>query len=268
MLGTFSWYGYDLPLATRVNHIRNAGFDSTMVWWGDELAWQEGSKDKILDIVRNSGLFIENIHVAYEECNNFWSDSEIERKKVMNFHYEWLEDCAHFNIPMMVMHVTKGNSVAEPSLSGIKCIESLVKRAESYHVKIAIENTRRNNVIVAVLDEITSKSLGFCYDSSHDRLYGNKEYEILKKCGKRLFATHLSDNDGIKDRHWLPEHGVINWRGLFDIFPKEYDGCISLEVEKGMDDFSSEEFLHHAFEKAKWIESNVRSGVGKGLHHV
>lgn len=258
MLGTFSWYGYNLPLATRVNQIRNAGFDSTMVWWGDEVAFQDGSKERIIEIVSNSGLVIENIHVPFEGCNDFWSDSEMVRQKVMDSHYEWLEDCAAFGIPMMVMHLVKGNLVTNPSLTGIKCIESLVKRAESYHVKIAVENTRVNEVIVTVLDEIPSKTLGLCYDSSHDRLYSGNEFEILKKCGQRLLATHLSDNDGLKDQHWLPKRGIINWEGLFEAFPKEYQGCISLEVEKGMDALTSEEFLHHAFEKARWIESNVR----------
>ncbi len=92
MLGISSWYGYNLPLATRVNQIRNAGFDSTMVWWGDEVAFQDGPKDRIIEIVRNSGLLIENIHVPFEGCNNFWSDSENVRQGIMDSHYEWLEE--------------------------------------------------------------------------------------------------------------------------------------------------------------------------------
>jgi len=111
--------------------------------------------------------------------------------------------------------------------------------------------------VVSVLDEITSKMLGFCYDSSHDRLYSLKEFDILEKCGKRLIATHFSDNDGLTDGHWLPQTGSINWNSLFKMFPNDYRGCISLEVVKGDEAVSSEVFLEKAFQKAKWIESNL-----------
>lgn len=257
MLGQFVWYGYDLPLATRAMEIKNAGFDATMIWWGDELAQRDGDKKEIVNIVRDSGLLIENMHVSYAQCNSFWSTLVKERRKVTDLHHQWLEDCAKFEIPMMVMHVTQGTSIREVSLSGMKCIEELVLRAESLDVKIAVENTRVNSVVINILEEILSKNLGFCYDSSHDRLYSPVQFEILRECGDRLLATHLSDNDGIEDRHWLPGDGVIDWSKLFEYFPREYKGAISLESFKGNDHVSANAFIKRAYEKAKWIESSL-----------
>jgi sugar phosphate isomerase/epimerase len=32
--------------------------------------------------------------------------------------------------------------------------------------------------------------------------------------GDRLLTLHISDNDGIDERHWLPGQGIINWPGF------------------------------------------------------
>lgn len=35
-LSIFSWFSYPLPLQERLELIKNAGFDATALWWGDE----------------------------------------------------------------------------------------------------------------------------------------------------------------------------------------------------------------------------------------
>jgi sugar phosphate isomerase/epimerase len=33
----------------------------------------------------------------------------------------------------------------------------------------------------------------------------------IAKCARHLLAVHVSDNDGVDERHWLPYEGVIDW---------------------------------------------------------
>ena len=259
-LGIYSWYGFDLPLHKRLAHIREAGFDATMIWWGDEVAFWYADKEEIPALVRDSGLYLENIHVPYIHCNLLWSHSENERKGMLDSYYGWIEDCANYHIPTMVMHVTDGDKFLRPTLDGLKCMDALVCRAEEYGVRIAVENTKNDHVLNHVLKEIPSHSLGLCYDSSHSRVCSQNQTALLELYKDRLFAVHLSDNDGLEDRHWLPGTGVIDWDAVLSAFPVSYGGCISLEVftqNPGLEG-SSEAYLRKAYGAAVDLRKKLR----------
>ena len=42
--------------------------------------------------------------------------------------------------------------------------------------------------------------------------------EFIVRVGSRITTLHISDYDGIDERHWLPgvEKGVINWNNVVD----------------------------------------------------
>ncbi len=45
-------------------------------------------------------------------------------------------------------------------------------------------------------------------------LYSPKPGELLERWGHRLMVTHIGDNDGVLDRHWLPGLGTLNWKEI------------------------------------------------------
>ena len=94
-----------------------------------------------------------------------------------------------------------------------------------------MENTGKLHHLDHIYSSIESPFLGFCYDSSHDFLGAPELGEILSKWGHLLVATHLSDNDGVTDKHWIPKEGIIDWGIIGDSFPKDaYTGFFTLEV--------------------------------------
>ena len=80
-----------------------------------------------------------------------------------------------------------------------------------------------------MLKEFNSDYIGFCYDSSHDFVDGESKGEILDKWKNRLFSVHLSDNDGLCDRHWIPGKGHVDWDRIIPIIKKT--GCKSFSME-------------------------------------
>jgi len=255
-LGIFSWFGWVMPLPQRLEMIKNAGFNSTMVWWEDEIGCPGIIKERMPEIVRNSGLLLENIHVPYDNIDDLWSESQTRRESMVKRHIEWLHDCARYQIPLMVMHITDHSCPSKPNEYGIESLKQIVKTAEDLGVRIAIENTGSVEYIDFVLNEIDSKTLGFCYDSSHDWLYSRDKVAILKKQGHRLYCTHFSDNDGVLDRHWVPGDGSIQWEIIRNSFPAaSYKGHISLEVFRGESDLEMEpqHFLSRAYQRALWL---------------
>jgi sugar phosphate isomerase/epimerase len=228
-LGIFSWFGFVLPLPERLKLIREAGFNATTLWWEDEIGSPDIKKEHMPNIVRDSGLILENIHIPYDNCDDLWSEQKPSRDAIVNKYISWLNDCAKYNIPMMVMHITDSINLPSPNQYGIDSIFRLLKVAEDLGVIIAIENTGREDYIYFVLSEIQSNYFGFCYDSSHNRIYSKNDLTLLEKFANCIVTTHLSDNDGSKDRHWLPGEGIIDWEKLTNAFPKiKYTGYLTL----------------------------------------
>ncbi len=251
-LGIFSWFGFVMPFRERLKLIKQAGFDVTCIWWEDE----EGlSRNEMPKIVLDSGLSIDNIHTPFCDSNALWSETAYTRKKIIQKYSIWLEDCAKHDIPIMVMHLTEGERTPKPNKYGIESMETLVKIAEALGVKIAIENTCRRDNIPFVLSSVPSGYLGFCFDTSHANLTKGLDSILLTKYKERLLTTHISDNDGAADRHWIPGNGEIDWEGFGKLFPvKTYKGTLMLEVCPRFKK-SPGEFLRRAFESIFHIKN-------------
>lgn len=228
--GIFSWYGFVMPFEERIHLIREAGFEATSLWWESEDLPYPVKREDMPRLVREAGLFLENIHVPFNDSDALWSEDEAARASVVDSHLAWLHDCAHHRIPTMVMHLSDRPDSQAYRRQGLKSLEALTRTAEALGVTIAVENTRHNDRVRFILETISSASLGFCFDSSHHRLTDPGDFKLLEDFGNRLAATHLSDNDGAVDRHWLPGHGTIDWNALTDAFPKSYNGCLTMEV--------------------------------------
>jgi len=256
--GVFSWFGFELPLSDRLKLIREAGFDSTSVWLGEEEELvKDGKEDLIPELVRDCGLFFENIHAPFDQCNKIWAEDKSVRSEIKSQYRSCISFCSRHEIPIVVIHISRGSNAPEVNKYGINMIEEIVKYAEDSGVVIAIENTAKPHYLDRIYSSIESPSLGFCYDSSHDFLGFSTPGKILRKWGHLLTATHLSDNDGISDRHWIPEEGIIDWEVVENQFPKDsYTGFFTLEVlPKNREAESASSFLDKAFESVLWIKS-------------
>jgi sugar phosphate isomerase/epimerase len=260
--GIFSWFGFELPLAERLKLIKEAGFDSTSVWLGEEEELvKSGKEDMIPELVRDCGLFLENIHAPFEHCNKLWSEDSGERRDIKDEYDSCISFCSKHNIPIVVVHICRSSDAPEFNERGLDTIGEIVKYAEDSDVILAVENTRKSHYYLDQLySSIESPFLGFCYDSSHDFLSVSEPGRILRRWGHLLVATHLSDNDGISDKHWIPEEGIIDWGIVKDHFPKyTYTGFLTLEVVPKTGELgSARSFLKKAFESVLWLESFLK----------
>ncbi len=256
--GIFSWFGYELPIAERLRLIKKAGFFCTSVWFGQEEEFIRNGKEELIPkLVRDSGLFLENVHAPFRNCNDIWSDNTSIRKAIQHKYISYVCFCSKHDIPILVIHISKSNDAPEFNKYGIRLLREIVRYAEDSNVIVAIENTRKPHYLDYIYSNIESPCLGFCYDSSHDFLYSDKPGMLLNKWGHLLVATHLSDNDGITDKHCLPKEGNIDWELVKKYFPgKTYSGNFILEVVSIIDQRKSADlFLKNAFERILWLKS-------------
>jgi len=84
-------------------------------------------------------------------------------------------------------------------------------------LRFVIENTPRGAARFVVPDDFRRleteyglAGLGVCWDTGHGWIAGQTP-EVACRFGDRLVTIHAHDNDGQRDRHWLPTTGGITW---------------------------------------------------------
>jgi len=252
-IGVFPLFIPDLSAEEKYRLIKSAGFDAVSIYWGDENKYEQ------LNVAKEYGLAIDNIHSQNDNANALWQDG-IDGEARQNVLLSCVEDCAIHNISTVVIHLTGFPPYPPVSDLGLKRIEEIVYLAEQKNVKLAFENLWTFEHLDALFEQFDSPNVGFCYDIGHENL--NLYRDCLASYGGRLFALHINDNfsDGY-DAHVLPLDGTINWdekmRKLnqckdVDFFTLEVYKLESGKHEKSCsyNELSAEEFLNLTYQKA------------------
>ena len=255
-ISIYSWFGFTIPMEERFRLMKMAGFDSTFIWWGDDYLDTDGPKERHPDMAGRNGLCVENVHLGFSKANEIWTDNLVSEEVVKGYECS-IADCADYNIPTVVLHLTSGYNPPLPSTKGLDRIKSLVEIAEKKQVNIALENLKRPEYQEFIFSNIQSERLGFCYDSGHENCF-TKGTDLLPKYGSKLMTLHLHDNDGTADQHQIPGEGKIDWKLINQkLKATGYSGAIALEVTNEFSRYQGketpEEFLRRAYLAAKNI---------------
>ena len=115
-------------------------------------------------------------------------------------------------------------------------LDILYKKAKSSGVKLAVELLPRTclgntaDELQLLLDDVPIEYVGFCLDVNHPK--DHKQIpNIVRQLNERIITLHISDYDGIDEKHWMPFKGLIEWgafaNALSDI---KYDGAFIYEA--------------------------------------
>lgn len=219
--------GFGAPISELIPMCRRIGFE------GFFTHWDPGMIGKWKEIGDETGMFYQSIHAPYGRTAQIWNDNVGEAEGALAELLACCEDCARYEIPVMVSHVYIGdfNVVGTPSEAGIERYGRIVERADALGVRVAFENTEGEEYLDAILRTFRGHpSLGFCLDAGHEMCY-NRSRDLLADYGDLLCATHINDNLGISradgnifwtdDLHLLPFDGICDW----DRFAARLDAC-------------------------------------------
>ena len=257
MIGITSINGLSLSMDQRFSKIKDAGFESILLWWGND---EEDSRTKRVTLACKYGLHIENAHATTDNLNALWTDTSEGDCVLSEFKQEVVE-CSEFGIKALVIHLTNGNTPPPISSIGICRIEQLIKLAEHLKIQLAFENVRKSEHVRYVLDSFLSPCVGLCYDSGHEHIW-SPDIDWLNEYGTRVFAIHLHDNNGDRDSHLVPFDGTIDWiRKSKQIAKSSYTGTITIESEMHASQLYEkdgfESFLSYAYEKGKKLAEAI-----------
>jgi len=265
-IGIFSYFGYPIPLEDRAKMISNAGFKSVMLWWANDIK-DNPPTSKQPELFRKHGLEIANAHLPFDRINALWDDN-LDGESLYEMLAACVSDCGTYDIPVAVMHVSRGDTPPKPSDIGFDRIKRLTALGEKLNVDIAFENTRNLDYLDLIFSRIKSDRLKFCYDSGHEYAVNKMlgiDIDLLEKYGDKLAALHLHDNDGTGDQHLMPFDGTAPWEEIMArLRITGYKGDLTLENEATKKDivkYSPEEYLAESMKRARRLLCGEKSPI-------
>ena len=223
-----------LTVPQHIDLVKQVGWDAFFT------SWDPAHTEEWAETGAKNGLIYTSIHAPFSHEYRIWNggeDGEAEIKKLT----DCIADCARFDIPVAVLHTMNGFSPktpAAPTQVGLDGYARIIEAGNKYGVKLAFENTEREEFLAAVMQKFWNEPcVGFCYDTGHERCYRNSD--VMALYGEKLCHTHFDDNFGVTgdvitwydDAHLPMGDGIVDWKGVMDrIDACGYEGVLTCEL--------------------------------------
>jgi len=182
-------------------------------------------------------------HIPFKHEDDLSNPVDAVRKRAMDRFMCLLDEAAMFKSELIVLHPSAEPVAPETRERRIELLREAMNAVEgelrSRGQRLALEFLPRG-CMGNTLDDILrmlegfSDTFGCCADVNH--LMGQFEDipAMVRTLGKQLITLHLSDYDGIDERHWVPQAGagVINWPEFMKALREiNYRGPFNLETK-------------------------------------
>ena len=232
-LATMSGTGHTSIEQIRI--MKSVGFDAFFT------GWNKNNTEAIANEAARLGLIQQSIHSPFSgehKVRYLWEGGEAG-EFVTKALIECVEDCANFDIPVMVIHPYIGFNEHTPTQVGLDNYARVIEAANKRGVRLGFENVEGEEFLAAIMEKFWNEpSLGFCLDTGHEMCY-NRHKDMLALYGDKLCHTHFNDNLGVRgeeitfhdDLHFMPTDGIADWHNIMERIRRTgYDGILMTEL--------------------------------------
>ena len=178
---------------------------------------------KTAEIAKRYGLEIASIHLPIAPQHIYDVTHKYATVGAVPYQIELIKRaCEILKVKHIVIHSggepLKEEERAERVERAGEKLPLLADVAEKYGADICIEVLPRtclgrdSDEILAML--AYDDRLRVCLDTNH--IFRESEVEFIRKIGKKIATTHISDRDDINERHWWPGEGLLDWVAILD----------------------------------------------------
>lgn len=226
------WFGYPLELDDRLRLIKEAGFQSVLLWWATASAYEPPIPRKV-ETARRYGLSVENAHLQFAGVNALWEAGDAGERYCAEM-VGLIRDAGVYGVPTLVVHLTRTLTPPPFSEIGLSRFLRMADAAERANVNLAFENLKVPERLYTFLARVDSKRVGVCFDAGHNHCV-NPQQRVCRDFHDRILAVHLHDNDGTRDAHNIPGDGTVDWNEVRnELLDSAYTGAWSLEIEHNL----------------------------------
>lgn len=237
--GTYTWFGYTVSFEERLKAIKEAGFDTVCSFWGREMEGIDGRLEDQPEKAEKAGLYLEHSHIPYYGCDAMWVPG-VQRDALLEKYLDCVDIAASAGLKTLVIHpceVYVPDMELYPYMYGV--MKAVSDRCAEKGVRLAIENLGEKVAVRKIIDDLSDNPfVGLCFDSGHNNIVNGADFSLLNDYDGRIFALHIHDNDGIKDRHVLPysEGCCVNWKKFTETINRtSFSGSLMLEASYPID---------------------------------
>ncbi len=193
-----------------------------------------------------AGLECRSVHLGFEDDYDISSADEGLRRATLDDMIYGLSVAPLLGAGIAVVHgssepISDAQRADRIAVLGESLIELSTAAAEN-GMRLALELLPRtclghtSSEALAIVEGLDEAVVGFCVDVNHVNLREDPA-AVVRSLGARILTFHISDNDGVNERHWFPFEGVIDWRALMGAVREVgYEGQFIFETGGSMKD--------------------------------
>jgi sugar phosphate isomerase/epimerase len=194
---------------------------------------------------QRQGITFWSVHAPFGSVD-LSNPDEIPRREAVQAVVRSLDVAQTINCELVVIHA--GLSTGDPDevqlrrRQSIRSINELCKLSSQRGLGLAVEYLPTNvprigNTSADIIDlfRVVDGAPGVCMDANHANL-GEPLAEAIRALADRIVTVHISDNDGINERHFMPGEGTIDWGEFMSLLDEiGYEGPLMYEASNAGD---------------------------------
>jgi len=211
-----------------------------------EVNWRLGEPTaaaarSLLNRFRDEGaLEVKTVHARFGGAYDFSAlDPDVYRQSVQSVAAA-IELAVELGAGIVVVHSGADNVTPEQRAERIaqsrRGLAELVPVARKAGRRVALELLPRTCLgrdvpeLFTLLEGFEPDVLGVCLDTNHLMDRAATLPGVVRQLSDRLITLHLSDYDGVDEKHWLPGKGVLDWAAFMQVLKDiDYQGPFNYE---------------------------------------
>lgn len=180
-------------------------------------------REELAAMLRRSGKRAISYHLPFDAADDLSSPDEAARLRALSRQRALLAEARFFGSELVVLHPSsepfpqneRGRRADRLRRSLLELRPDLERAGCRLTLELLPRLCMGNSVseLLLLLDGL-DELFGVCLDVNHAMGDHASVPQWISTLGKRLYTLHLSDYDGIDERHWLPGTGVLDWAAL------------------------------------------------------
>jgi sugar phosphate isomerase/epimerase len=213
-------------------------------------------------MLSRSGICPKTIHAPTGNAHDFSALDEKVYQNAVRSMGQSIALAVELDVPIIVVHASFEPIPARQRVARVeqarRAMAEMGDQCQKAGKKIAVELLPRSCIgntveeLFTLLDGLDRDTFGVCLDVNHvmDR-YQNLAADV-GELGDTLMTLHLSDFDGVDEKHWLPGRGVIDWTRFMEALRDiDYGGPFNYECQ--LDGGTPQERIESLENNFEWL---------------
>jgi sugar phosphate isomerase/epimerase len=181
----------------------------------------EGHVRAAREALAAAGVSPRTVHADFDADLDLSSSEDTVRGAGVSTVCAAVDLAARVGAEIVVVHASSepigGGERPQRMVQARRSLSTLVSMCRAAGRRLAVELLPRTCLgrsvleLQALLHDLDPAVAGVCLDVNHLMDRYAMLPQVVCSLGPRLFALHISDYDGVDEKHWPPMQGVIDW---------------------------------------------------------